>query len=189
MSYKKVSFIASVCAVMLAGCSADSDLDDWMKQQEAEQKGKEALFLRKYSVAPPAPFDPYPFHEEGLISPFDPTRIIMELPRNSEGDEGVDQALVQEWLAEENRIKQPLEDVPLESLEMVGFMFKNGKTIALIRSDGFVHAVKVGDYLGLDKGKVQQITETSIDLRELIRTGQGNVMERFQTLRLQEGQS
>lgn len=187
--FYKFSLIASVCVVMLAGCSADSDLDTWMDEQRAEQKGKSAMFLRKYSVAPPAPFDPYPFHEENLISPFDPTRITMELPTIPEGGDGADQALLNEWLDEENRIKQPLEDIPLESMAMVGYMIKNGSVMALIKVDGFVHPVTVGDYLGLDKGKIQQITETSIDLRELVKTGQGNVMERFQTLRLQEGQS
>lgn len=186
MSYK-IPLVLSMCTLMLVGCSADSDLDEWMGAQKAEQKNRGAVFLRKYSVAPPAQFDPYPFHPEGLISPFDPTRILMELPKGPEGDD-VDQALVQEWLEEENRIKQPLEDIPLESMAMVGFMIKDGNTVALVKVDDFVHSVKAGDYLGLDKGKVQHISETSIDLRELIKTGQGNVMERFQTLRLQEGQ-
>lgn len=180
----KFSLVMIAC-VVLVGCSSDSDLDQWIEQQKQEQKGKEPSFLKKYKVVAPAPFYPYFFESNDLTSPFDPTRILQEV-RKEPGAVQVDQRLLAEWRAEEAREKQHLESIPLESMQMVGFIERKGEMFALINTEGVVYSVKVGDYLGLDKGKIEQITETSIDLRELVQTGQGNIVERFKTLPLQE---
>lgn len=184
--------LAMAACLMLAGCSSDSDLDVWMAQQKEDQKSQPPFFLRKYNVAKPAPFNPYIFQADNLKSPFDSSRVLQEMRKNNPEVAQVDQQLLAEWKAEQDRVKQHLESYPLESMVMVGFIKRKDEEFALIKlneGDNGVYYVKVGEYLGLDNGKIQQITDTSIDLRELVQTGQGNVVERFKTLQLQEGET
>jgi type IV pilus assembly protein PilP len=46
--------------------------------------------------------------------------------------------------------------------------------------------VHVGNYIGQNYGKVMQITETEISLREIVQDAAGEWIERTSTLQLQE---
>ena len=60
-----------------------------------------------------------------------------------------------------------------------------GKT--LLKVDNLIYQVKVGNYLGLNYGKITQITENAIQLREIVQDTTGDWIERTASLDLQEG--
>jgi type IV pilus assembly protein PilP len=50
---------------------------------------------------------------------------------------------------------------------------------------GEVHRVSVGSYLGRNYGRVQAVSETQMNIREIVPSGDGGWLERPQTLTLQ----
>ena len=88
--------------------------------------------------------------------------------------------------AELNRRKEPLEAYPLDSMSMVGSVNRKGAPYALLRVDNLLYQVKAGDYLGQNYGKIMKITETEIELREIVQDAAGEWTERPTTLQLQE---
>ncbi|GAF56848.1 type IV pilus biogenesis protein PilP [Psychrobacter sp. JCM 18901] len=69
-----------------------------------------------------------------------------------------------------NRIKEPLEQYELSQLVFRGVVISpEGQRYALIqRPDGSVASVKVGDYLGLNDGRIVEITPTQVNLIEIV---------------------
>ena len=83
-----------------------------------------------------------------------------------------------------NRQPQPLESYALESLNMKGSMRgKTNETIALIQTpDRQIERVQVGNYLGMNQGRVVKISPTQIDLVEIVPDGRDGYVERPRTL-------
>lgn len=77
------------------------------------------------------------------------------------------------------RRKEPLEQYPLDSLDMVGTLSKQEFSWAVIRApDGTVHRATEGNYLGQNYGKITKVYDEKIELTELIPGGNGNWIER-----------
>lgn len=89
--------------------------------------------------------------------------------------------------AEQNRRKEELESYPLDSVTMVGSLKKGNQRIALLRVNQLIYQVGVGNYLGQNYGRIVQIEENSIKLREVVQDAAGDWVERMATLDLQEG--
>lgn len=86
---------------------------------------------------------------------------------------------------ETGRRLEPLENYPLDSLKMLGSMFKSGQIQAVIKAgDGAIYTVKVGNFIGQNHGKIVQITDGKIELRELISDGLGGWEQRTTSLAL-----
>ena len=86
-----------------------------------------------------------------------------------------------------NRRKEELESYSLDSLRMVGTLELSGTKWALIRAaDNAIHRVKPGNYMGQNYGQILRITETMVELAELIPDGQGGYQERQASLALTE---
>ncbi|SEN17289.1 pilus assembly protein PilP [Nitrosomonas marina] len=83
------------------------------------------------------------------------------------------------------RRKEYLESFPLESLEMVGSLEQNGIIYAVVKTpEKSLLRVGIGNYLGQDFGKINQISESEIELRELVQDGVNEWSERISTLML-----
>lgn len=80
--------------------------------------------------------------------------------------------------------KQPLEDIPLESIRMVGTLSRDGRTDALLQVDKIVYPSRSGDYLGRNFGVIRHIADSRVELEELIRNN-GDWEKRMTTLELQ----
>jgi type IV pilus assembly protein PilP len=89
--------------------------------------------------------------------------------------------------AELNRRKDPLEAYPLDNLAMVGSVQRKGEIFALIKVDALLYQVRSGEYMGQNYGKVLKITETEVELREIVQDATGEWIERQSNLQLQEG--
>jgi type IV pilus assembly protein PilP len=64
--------------------------------------------------------------------------------------------------------RQPLEDYPLDSITLVGTLLGAAGNNALIRTDGKVHRIRSGDYLGAHFGRVLRISANALELEELL---------------------
>jgi type IV pilus assembly protein PilP len=73
-----------------------------------------------------------------------------------------------------NRRKEELESFTLDSLRMVGTLEQDAQTWGLVKtSEGTIHRVAAGNYLGENDGKITRISEEKIELIELVPTGTG----------------
>ena len=159
--------------ILLTGCGGEEfqDLRDFVKNAGADMRGK---------VEPPPdvkPYEPFTYdNDTNLPDPFKPRK---QDARNS-GRAGSNQPNL-------NRPKEELEDFPLESLKMVGYIAKKGIGQAVIRSaEGKVYRVKVGNYIGLNFGQVVSVTETEVKIKEMVQDSVGDWSERESSLQLIE---
>ncbi len=159
--------------LVLAGCGGEEfqDLRDFVKNAGADMRGK---------VEPPPEIKPYePFTYENDASLPDPFKPRKPDARNS-SHAGQNQPNL-------NRPKEELEDFPLESLKMVGFLSKKGVNSAVIRSsEGKIYRIKPGNYIGLNFGQVTSVTETEVKIKEMVQDSVGDWSERESSLQLIE---
>lgn len=82
------------------------------------------------------------------------------------------------------RTKEPLEQYEIAQLTFRGMVISpEGQQYALVqRPDGSVASVKVGDYLGLNDGRIVEITPTQINLIEIVPDSRAGFIERPQSL-------
>lgn len=82
-------------------------------------------------------------------------------------------------MIDQNRVPEYLENFPLDSLRMVGTVYKEEQLWALVRvPSGAVHRVKQGNYIGKNHGKILQVEDVSIKLTEIVKNGFGGHKER-----------
>ena len=78
-----------------------------------------------------------------------------------------------------NRPREFLEQFPLDTLRMVGTLQGNAGTFGLVQdSGGLVHRVSVGNHMGQNYGRISSITDSEIQLTEIISDGLGGFLER-----------
>ncbi|MBI5891885.1 MAG: pilus assembly protein PilP [Nitrosomonadales bacterium] len=159
--------------LMLAGCGGEEfqDLRDFVKNAGADMRGK---------IEPPPdvkPYEPFTYdNDTNLMDPFKPRKPDA---RNSNRS-GLNQPNL-------NRPKEELEDFPLESLKMVGFLSQRGVGHAVIRSaEGKIYRIKAGNYIGLNFGQVVSVTETETKIKEMVQDSVGDWSERESSLLLVE---
>ena len=166
--------LATLGATALVGCGAELDeLQQWMEQQRREVKPNVP------PLQPPKKFDPQPYAAADAVEPFSTQKLTVALKR----DERVPSSLL---AGELKRRKEPLEAYPLDNMNMVGSVTKQGLPFALLRVDGLLYQVKVGDYMGQNYGRVLRISDTDLVLREVVQDAAGEWIERNSTLQLLE---
>ncbi|WP_349742602.1 pilus assembly protein PilP [Roseateles cavernae] len=159
---------------LLGGCAADLDeLQQWMEQ---ERKSARATIK---PLVPPKKFLPQPYEAQAGADPFSTQKLSVALKQEAAQPSSL-------LAAEMNRRREPLEAYPLDSMSMVGSLTRQSRRYALLRVDNLLHQVKGGDYLGQNFGRVTQISETEITLREVVQDAAGEWIERTSTLQLQE---
>ncbi len=82
------------------------------------------------------------------------------------------------------RTKEELEQYEITQLTFRGMLISpEGQQYALVqRPDGSVASVKVGDYLGINDGRIVEITPTQINLIEIVPDSRAGFVERPQSL-------
>ncbi|MDR2216348.1 MAG: pilus assembly protein PilP [Nevskiaceae bacterium] len=154
-------------AALLAGCSSrDNDLQQFITQVQQEQPS---------GVAPlpeVKPYESFTYASGGRRSPFIP------------GAAGGGVAGVR---PDSKRNHEFLEQFSLDTLNMVGTMFINGRNYGLVRTrDGLVHRVLPGNYLGQNDGRITSIESNRINVAELVPDGLGGFIERASSIALNE---
>lgn len=159
----------------LAGCDRSpdyADLQGFMDKTKA---------LSSRSIEPIAEgqlYKPFTYDAAAFRSPFQPIAQL-ELGRLSKVNANTLQP-------DQARAKHILEGFPIENLVMVGVLSNSRDSYALLRSSNGVHRVAVGDYVGVNHGRISAITASRIEVVEIIADAEDGWLEQLHTLALQE---
>ena len=86
-----------------------------------------------------------------------------------------------------NRRKEPLEEFPLDSLDMVGTLGRGAGLVALVMApDKVTYRVRPGAYMGQSDGRITGVFEDRIELVELVPDGAGGWLERPASVALED---
>ena len=153
-----------VTAVGLAACGGDmDDLDSYINSVKARPGGR----IEPLPEIMPYEVFTYVADAEGLRSPFQPDTPQAAGP--AAGGTSPDP----------DRPAEFLESFPLDTLRMVGTLDINETVYGLVQtSDGLIHRVVLGNYMGQNDGRITEITESEIVLVEIISDGIGGYIER-----------
>ncbi len=160
----------------LVGCSNTDPLVEaraYIAEVESRPKGR---------IQPPPEFQAYEFFTYSAVSMRAPFEVPLEVevlqderPRGNVSPDF-------------DRLKERLEEFRFESLEMTGTVQMvagdTGLWGLVSDADGDVHRVRPGNYLGRNHGKILNITETQIDVMEIVPDGQGGWLERPRVITL-----
>lgn len=170
--------IAAIAFALLAaaGCTSDtSDLQQFIAQERAKQPGPIEPLPQIQ------PYETFTYEAHALRSPFVPDT---EFEQDAGGAGAGSGSGIQ---PDFSRNKEYLEQFPLDALTMVGTVEIQGQSFALVSDpDGAVHRIQPGNYLGQNHGKVASISETQINVTEIIPDGLGGWMERQAAIGLDE---
>jgi type IV pilus assembly protein PilP len=170
---RHILFIALAC-LALASCSSEqhSDLRQFVRDSDNMARGR----------IPPLPevrpYEPFEYAAFDLLDPFVARKI--EPPRSAKPDPR---------LPDPNRRKGPLEAFPLENLKMVGTLSQKREVFALIKTpDNNLFRVRAGDFMGQNFGRIIDISESAVKLKELIQDSGNDWKEEERLLMLQDEQ-
>jgi type IV pilus assembly protein PilP len=149
-------FVVLPAALLLSGCANNmNDLTQKVDRIMARPGGA----IEPIPEMKPLP--KYSYTETNARTPFEP--VVTQTTHKANG-----------VTPDMNRPKEPLEMYPLDALAMKGVLERKGTKYALVRDgDGVIHEVQVGNYMGMNYGKVVKITTDKITLEEIVPDGQG----------------
>ncbi|MGH8196032.1 MAG: pilus assembly protein PilP [Woeseiaceae bacterium] len=167
----KASFIRTLLPAIVAaglasaGCSGDmDDLDQYINEVKARPGGR----IEPLPEITPYEVFSYVADTEGYRSPFVP-----DTPQATASGPG------NGTRPDLNRSREFLEQFPLDTLEMVGTLELGDATYGLVQTqDGLIHRVVPGNYIGQNDGRITAITESEIEVVEIISDGIGGYLER-----------
>jgi type IV pilus assembly protein PilP len=156
--------LLAIAALGLAACGSDmDDLDSYINSVKARPGGR----IEPLPEITPYEVFTYVADAEGLRSPFVPDTPQAAGPAAGGASPDPD------------RPAEFLESFPLDTLRMVGTLDINETVYGLVQtSDGLIHRVVPGNYMGQNDGRITQITESEIVLVEIISDGIGGYIER-----------
>lgn len=167
-----------VCLVsLLTACSQGSgfsDLDKFMADTRAKPRGHVEP-LPEFSA-----YEAFSYSAADRRAPFE-APIDVQLTM-------VDEKPVSDVEPDLDRPKEVLENFDLKSLNMVGTLQGvAGNLFALIRDNtGGIHRVRTGNFMGQSYGRIVGVSETRIELIEIVPNGRGGWVERPRSLTLDE---
>jgi type IV pilus assembly protein PilP len=153
-----------IAAAALSGCGgANDDLRAYIDEVKTRPGGR---------IEPLPPVEPAPsfVYEAGARrSPFLPDAPQRRVSNDPNAVDGPDR----------NRPREFLEQFPLDTLRMVGTLADRRASFGLVQTtDGLVHRVTVGNHLGQNFGRIVAISDSEIQLVEIISDGLGGYLER-----------
>ena len=165
--------ILGAVMVGLAACGGDmDDLDQYINEVKSRPGGR---------IEPLPQIEPYEVFSyvadaEGVRSPFVP-----DTPQVASGGSGGG------IRPDSDRSREFLEGFPLDTLSMVGTLYIGDTMYGLVQtSDGLIHRVVPGNYLGQNDGRIANINESEIELVEIISDGIGGYIERDAAISLSD---
>ncbi|MGB5306745.1 MAG: pilus assembly protein PilP [Gammaproteobacteria bacterium] len=168
--------IIIAAAGMLAACSGNptSDLERYAEEVKNQQPA---------DIEPLPEFQPYEsfsYQAADLRDPFtEPTFSNKQAAVTTASGNGLKPDF--------DRPTEPLEEFPLDSLRMVGTLEQASQNWALVNdTDGTIHRVQSGNYIGQNHGKIIRITEFEVELTEIVPDGIGGWVERQASIAISE---
>ncbi len=157
----------------LAACgSENADLDAYINEVKARPGGR----IEPLPEITPYEVFTYIADAEGVRSPFVP-----DTPQVATSGAGGG------IRPDADRSREFLEGFPLDTLRMVGTLNIGETTYGLVQtSDGLIHRVVPGNYMGQNDGRINAISESEIALVEIISDGIGGYIERDAAISLSD---
>ena len=172
--YRKFILIfLPVMTLTACGNNGVAEVQEWMEQVKKETH----IVVAK--ISPPKVYIPFAYAGKSNIDPFNPAKLLAVLARiKAESSSGLKPDM--------ERRREVLESYPLDTLKMVGFIEKPNLRYALIQVDKTIFQAKIGNYIGQDFGVITKVTETEIEIKEIVQDAAGEWTERRAKLELQE---
>jgi len=169
----KTALLLLPLVLSACGDGGTQEVREWM----AQVKKQTPVVIHKLPA--PKTFTPFTYDAGNEIDPFNPAKLSTALAKSEAHSSG-------RFKPDMNRRKEPLENYPLDTIHMVGTLRKPGLSYAILQADKSVYQVKVGNYVGQNFGKVTKITDTEVDITEVVQDASGEWVERQAKLELQE---
>ncbi len=174
--------LALVFVISLGGCGSGQfdDLEEWTQQVSARKSG------RVEPLPEVKPYVAYTYQgaQAGARDPFQPFFVQREAEQTDAADTGLTEEMERELVS---RNREELERFELDSLRMVGTLQNADNNWAIISDpDGVVHRVTVGNYIGRNIGKIINIYENKVEVREIVKNSNNRWEERQAALALVE---
>ena len=156
----------------LAGCSGDHrELQAYIDEVKA-RPGRPIEPLPEVRPAPSFAYEP-----GDRRSPFVPDQPLRAAASGPGAISGPDP----------DRPREHLESETLDSLTMVGTLRNARGNFGLVQdADGLVHRVTIGNYMGQNHGRITNITESTIELIEIVPDGLGGYTNRPRNIGLSD---
>ncbi len=159
---KVIALIA--LTVLVGGCAPEGGIRDLQQFTENAHKNPTPLVEPLPVIKP---HETFVYTASELTDPFAASNLERARPASSVKDPNA------------NRRREPLEQFPLDSLAMVGTMFRQNTQWVIVRApDGTIHSARPGNYLGQNNGKIEDISEEQIAILELVPGPSGDWEER-----------
>lgn len=157
------------------GAAGETEIRQWMAEVRQSMKPTTE------PVPPPKEFTPFAYDSRGLVDPFDSQKVVMAVARQQQA-----RSTSSSLRPDLDRRRETLEGFSLDQIRMVGMMKQGGTNVALLETGGATHLVRVGNYVGQNFGLVTRISETEVQLKEIVQDAAGEWVERPAKLELQE---
>lgn len=163
--FAKKTLILLAAGLALSGCGADmDDLDQYINEIKARAGGR----IDPLPEITPYEVFNYRADEDGIRSPFVPDTAQVSGGPTDGGTR-----------PDPERSREFLEGFPLDTLRMVGTLQLGETNFGLVQtSDGLIHRVIPGNYMGQNDGRIIAIRDAEIELVEIISDGIGGYLER-----------
>ena len=165
-----------LCAVSACSFSEVDETANWIDKQTPQT----TLMVVPSPVA--LKFKAQQYTPQSELDPFDDQRLILANKKEWQLSAAQGGLLGSEM----RRKKESLEAFPLESITMVGRMNSASQQVAWVKVDTVLYQVRLGSHLGQNFGRVVDINDRGLSLRELVQDAQGKWAERQAILALQE---
>ena len=165
-----------ILIVIMFGSVACGDQMDDLDQYINEVKARPGGRIDPLPEITPYEVFPYIADAQGVRSPF-----IPDTPQATTTGAGGG------IRPDSDRSREFLEGFPLDTLRMVGTLDMGETMYGLVQtSDGLIHRVVPGNYLGQNDGRINIIDESEIELVEIISDGIGGYIERDAAISLSD---
>jgi type IV pilus assembly protein PilP len=174
--YLRLPTVLVVCGLVTACNQGLGDLQQFVQQTISRPPGR---------IEPIPEFQPYQNFEYTSHDLRDPFKLV-DFRRPDENPETINN-IANGPKPNIDRVRQPLEDFPLDTLRLKGSVTQNGVKWGLVFApDNTVHRVIEGQYMGQNHGRIISVTDQSIALTEIVPDGLGNYIERSSAVALIE---
>jgi type IV pilus assembly protein PilP len=179
MKRAPILFLPAVI-LAIAGCTASNEVEiqQWMTEVKATMKPT------TQPVPEPKEFAPFAYEARTQVDPFDSQKVVMAVARQQQAR--VSASAIKPDL---DRRRETLEGFPLDQVRMVGMMRQSGTNVALLETNGATHLVRVGNYVGQNFGLITRISESELQVKEIVQDAAGEWVERPAKLELQEAKT
>lgn len=176
MKYARTVSILSLLAgvLVLGGCGRGDDLTD-LKRWIAEVQARPRPPIEPLPEF--RPYESFSYSAANLRSPFEPPVEVKPLLAGSSG---------KDVKPDPHRVREYLEEYSFDVLRMVGTITRDDGILWALVNDGQggIHRVKIGNYLGRNHGRIIEVSETAVNVIEIVPDGKGGWVERPRSLPL-----